>query len=339
MLSKWLEKWKAWRNAPAPSAAPRGIAAGNALSSETRSAENAALHRRYLEMLLAAERQDSANLSVPEKLVRQVVEQQLRNGDQRRAAVPRLPTVIPLLLKQLRDPNASARDYVAVIRQDPVVAAAVLSFANSAYFNPYRKPVDNFEQAVATLGINGLRLVLSTAVLQPIVRGGGASVPQKVWDQSLACAICCQQLAEREQLDVFKAYLAGLIHNIGVVTIYNQTQQQSQQHLPTAQPGFNLLIQLIEQWSQPLAYWISQDWQLPVEIVRALGAQGEKTSSSHMQLAAVLQRASQFSEAYMLNRAGLLERNALLQLATAERFPSDILATLDGALTDILGRK
>jgi HD-like signal output (HDOD) protein len=338
MLSKWLQKWKAWRAAPVQTRS-RDFVIDNTLSSETRDIDNAALHRRYLEILLAAERPDSASLSVPEKLVRQVVEQQLRNGDLRRAAVPRLPTVIPLLLKQLRDPNASARDYVAVIRQDPVVAAAVLTFANSAYFNPYRKPVDNFEQAVATLGINGLRLVLSTAVLQPIVRGGGESVPQRVWEQSFACAICCQQLAEREQLDIFKAYLAGLVHNIGVVTIYNQTQQQSQQHLPTAQPGFNLLLQLIDQWSQPLAYWIAQDWQLPVEIVRALGAQGEKSSSGNVPLAAVLQRASQFSEAYMLNRAGQLERNVLLQLAAVERFPNDILATLDGALADILGRK
>jgi len=193
--------------------------------------------------------------------------------------------------------------------------------------------------AVAALGINGLRLVLSTAVLQPIVRGRGDSLPQKVWDQSFACAICCQQLAEREQLDTFKAYLAGLVHNIGLVTIYNQAQQQSQQHLPDARPSFNLLLQLIEQWSQPLAYWIAQDWQLPVEIVRALGAQGEKVATSNIELASVLRRASQFGEAYMLERAGRLERAELSQLAAREGFPSDILATLDGALTDILVRK
>ncbi|HSB96870.1 MAG TPA: HDOD domain-containing protein [Spongiibacteraceae bacterium] len=305
----------------------------------THGIDDAATHRLYLQILLAEERPDSANLSVPEKLVRQVVEQQLRNGELRRAAVPRLPTVIPLLLKQLRDPNASARDYVAVIRQDPVVATAVLTLANSAYFNPYRKQVDNFEQAVAALGINGLRLVLSTAVLQPIVRGRGDSLPQKVWNQSFVCAICCQQLAERERLDAFKAYLAGLVHNIGLVTIYNQVQQQSQQHLSDTRPGRNLLLQLIEQWSQPLAYWIAQDWQLPTEIIRALGAQGEKTPTSNIEFAAVLQRASHFAETYMLERAGRVERSALLQLAASEGFPEDILATLDGALTDILLRK
>jgi HD-like signal output (HDOD) protein len=251
--------------------------------------------------------------------------------------VPRLPTVIPLLLKQLRDPNASARDYIAIIRQDPVVASAVLTFANSAYFNPYRKQIDNFEQAVATLGINGLRMVLSTAVLQPIVRGRGDNLPQRVWDQSFICAICCQQLAGRAQLDPFKAYLLGLLYNIGMVTIYNQVQQQGAQHLQGATPSTDLLLQLIAQWAQPLSYWIAQDWQLPEEIVRALGAQDDKGGNEG--LADALLRASHFAEAYALERAGRLDRKVMIRLAEKTGLPADILVQLDTVVPDLLARK
>jgi HD-like signal output (HDOD) protein len=339
MFMQWLQKWLARRRPAIASRPARNTAVGASAPVSATAAASDDIHERYLRMLLAAEAPSTASLSVPEKLVRQVVEQQLRNGELRRAAVPRLPTVIPLLLKQLRDPNTSARDYVAIIRQDPVVATAVLSFANSAYFNPYRKPVDNFETAVAALGINGLRLVLSTAVLQPIVRGRGDNLPQKVWDQSFACAICCQQLAERRNLDSFKAYLTGLVHNIGAVTIYNQTQQQSQQHLPDARPSFNLLVQLIEQWAQSLTYWIAQDWQLPTEIVRALAAQGDKTASDDASMATMLAASKRLSEAYMLERAGHLQRNELMRLATTLGFENDILTTLDNALADILVRK
>lgn len=333
MLSRWLERWTRRRDSRAQTEEV-GPAATGGVSAALRT-EYATLHRSYLQLLLGEKA--SGNLSVPEKLVRQVVEQQLRNGELRRAAVPRLPTVIPLLLKQLRDPNASARDYIAIIRQDPVVASAVLTFANSAYFNPYRKQIDNFEQAVATLGINGLRMVLSTAVLQPIVRGRGDSLPQRVWDQSFICAICCQQLAGRAQLDPFKAYLLGLLYNIGVVTIYNQVQQQGAQHLQGATPSTDLLLQLIEQWAQPLAYWIAQDWQLPEEIVRALGAQDDKGGNEG--LADALLRASHFAEAYALERAGRLERKVVIRLAEKTGLPADILAQLDTVVPDLLARK
>lgn len=335
MLSKWLERWSRRRGTNTGSAAAGSGGNLPPVDAGLR-AEYAALHKRYLQWLLGGTAATSG-LGVPEKLVRQVVEQQLRNAELRRAAVPRLPTVIPLLLKQLRDPNASARDYIAIIRQDPVVASAVLTYANSAYFNPYRKQVDNFEQAVATLGINGLRLVLSTAVLQPLVRGRGDSLPQRIWDQSFICAICCQQLAEIEQLDPFKAYLLGLLHNIGAVTLYNQAQQQSEQHLQVAQPAANLLLQLIEQWGQPLAFWIVQDWKLPEEIVRALGAPSEKPVGSD--LATVLLRASHFGEAYVLERTGQMERRALVRLANASGMPTDAIARLDATLPDLLARR
>src|SRR6478609_2801766 len=105
MLSRWLERWTRRRGAHAP-ATEANPAATAAVSAALRT-EYAELHRRYLQLLLGAPvlstpgagATASGNLGVPEKLVRQVVEQQLRNGDLRRAAVPRLPTVIPLLLK------------------------------------------------------------------------------------------------------------------------------------------------------------------------------------------------------------------------------------------------
>lgn len=292
----------------------------------------------YLQLLLGGEGDDSAPLSVPEKLVGQMVEQQVRDGELRGTAVPRLPTIIPLLLKQLRDPNASARDYVAIIKQDPVVAAAVLKVADSVYFNPYRKPLDNFERAVGALGIEGLRLVLSTAVLQPILQGRGDTLPQRVWDHSLACAVCCQQLAEREGVDSFKAYLCGLVHDIGMVTLYNQVQLQSRQYLDGQRPGSALLAQLLAQWSRPLAYWIAQDWQLPADIVRALGAQGERLPAPPP-MARILERANHLCEAFLLQRAGRLEEEELARIAAALDFPDNIIAQMESVSVESIGRR
>lgn len=272
--------------------------------------------------------------SVPERLVVQTIAQQMRDAAQRRNAVPRLPAIIPLLLQQLRDPNASARDYVAVIRQDPVVAAAMLKIANSVYFNPYRKRIENFEHAVVTLGIEGLRLVLSTAVLQPIVRGQNHKLPQQIWDHSLACAVCCQQLAQRAHLDPFKAYLLGLVHDVGVVTLFNQLQLRSAEFLGTRTPSAALLLQLVDEVAQPLAYWIAQDWQLPAEIVRALAAQSDSISSKESPFSGILRRANCISEAYLLVQMQLMERAELQKLIAELSCPEKLLQHLDDAFND-----
>lgn len=274
--------------------------------------------------------------SVPERLVAQTIAQQVRDSSIRRNAVPRLPAIIPLLLQQLRDPNASARDYVAVIRQDPVVAAAVLKIANGVYFNPYGKKIENFEHAVVTLGIEGIRLVLSTAVLQPIVRGQNSKLPQKVWDQSLACAVCCQQLAQRLRVDPFKAYLLGLVHDIGVVTLFNQLQLRSVEFLGTQAPSPALLVQLVDELAQPLTYWIAQDWQLPADIVRSLAAQAEAHNDKQPVLSGILRRANCISEAYLLVQMELLERETLEGFIAQLDCPDNLLQQLDDAFSEPL---
>ncbi len=312
---------------PKPQVAATAKPTSPAQSGSARADAAQSVRGLYLEMLLQSDALDSTELSVPEKLVGQMVEQALRNVDQRGASVPRLPMVIPLLLKQLRDPNASIREYVTIIKQEPVVAQTVLQVANSVYFNPYRKPLRTFEQAVSVLGIHGLRQVLATAVLQPIIHGGDP-LPQQIWEHALACSACCQALAQREGVDPFNAYLTGLVQGIGAVTIYNLVQQSSRDYLNGGRASPALMAQLLTRWAASLTYWIAQDWQLPSDIVRALGAAAEPDSNGTA-LAQILQRAQVLCQAYMTQRAGRTDAMATLRLATALHCPPAVLETID----------
>lgn len=334
MFQKLTEKLRRLRRGDRVGA--QAVASSDAIDAATLQRVITQIHPRYRQAVFESDGRTTS--SVPEKLIVQTIAQQVRDGSLRRNAVPRLPAIIPLLLQQLRDPNASARNYVATIRQDPVVAAAMLKIANSVYFNPYRKKIENFEHAVVTLGIDGLRLVLSTAVLQPIVRGQTNQLPQRIWDHSLACAVCCQQLAQRAHLDIFKAYLLGLVHDVGVITLFNQLQLRSAEFLGTQTPSAALLAQLVDELAQPLAYWIAQDWQLPAEIVRALATQSELPSAKEPALSAILRRANCISEAYLLVQMELMEREALQELIKELAGPDNLLRQLDDALTDPLTR-
>lgn len=320
MLKFWERLRKPAKTSPVPTAAATDP------GSTHKDAEQIA--RQFQDLLLGGNKlHRDENLSTPEKLVGQAVEQLLNNSEQRAAAVPRLPTLLPLLLKQLRDPLASSRDYATLIMQDPLISPTVMRVANSVYFNPYRKSLDNFERVVADLGVIKLRMVLSAAVMQPVLLGPAESLPQKVWQHSLACAGICQSLAQRENVDPYLAYLTGLIHDIGVVTLYNQVQQMHREYLDTPNPGQALLRGLLDKWAKSLTVSIARDWQFPEDVIAALAAQDDPAQDTA--LGKVLRRANALCEAHTVFRAELIERRSLESIASRLRIPVTVLQVLD----------
>jgi HD-like signal output (HDOD) protein len=241
--------------------------------------------------------------------------------------------VVPQLLKSLRDPKASADSFVDIIRQDPVIASAVLKMANSAYFNPTRTRIDSFQRAVTTLGIQGLRSILSSAVMQPIIHCKSPfflHFGKKLWDHSLCCAVSCQIIAVQEGHEPFKAYLTGLIHDIGKITVFTQLTQQLKLNPDEKKPPAHVFVHLMEKFSAELSYWIAKDWGFPDDIVNAIKAQvGVKDPSQLAGMGSMLYRANQASIAYMLMNQNVLTESQAQMLLMKAKLPDDLFAQLD----------
>jgi HD-like signal output (HDOD) protein len=278
-------------------------------------------------------------LSVPESLVVHVVEANLKNKDKRNKSVPRLPTVVPQLMRSLRDPKSSATQYVNIIKQDPVIAAALLKMANSAYFNPHNKHIDSFQRAVVTLGTDGLRSILSTAVMQPIIQCKSeyfAHFGQKLWDHSLCTAVCCQILASKDNLDPFKAYLLGLVHDIGPITIFTQLANEFRHNGNQESPPAHAFYKLIDESGKELSHLITKEWELPEEIHVAIKEQIKADESSRLsQYGTIIFRANQICEAYVLMKNGLLPPHQAETLLAHWRLPEDLYQTLDRLLEEL----
>lgn len=214
-------------------------------------------------------------LTVPQKLVMNVVRDTLCKKEPRLKAVPRLPMIIPKLFKSLRDPKSSAKDYVEIVNKDPVMSAAVLKLANSVYFNPTGSRIEDIERAIVKLGIDGLRSVLSAAVMQPIIQKDSPYYSQtglKLWTHSLNTAVACEVIGHSRQMERFKVYLLGLVHDIGKITLFSELCQQYKLN-GDASPGKNAFIPPMSKLSTQLSYLIAKDWQLPDEICLALREQ------------------------------------------------------------------
>lgn len=276
-------------------------------------------------------------LTVPQKLVVDVVKSGLQKKEVRDKAVPRLPMVIPKLLRSLRDPDSSAKDYVDIVNKDPVMSAAVLKLANSVYFNPIGKRINDIEPAVVKLGIQGLRSVLSAAVMQPIIQKDSAyfsTTGQKMWQHSLNTAVACEIIADYRQIPKFKVYVMGLVHDIGKTTIFSELCKQFKQNGEQVKPGHNAFVPLMKVLAPAVSYWIAKDWDLPKEICTALAEQtniqaGYKVSTyGHL-----LYQANLATEAYVTQYES--NENLANRVLEALELPEDLYEKLTLLTRDV----
>jgi HD-like signal output (HDOD) protein len=231
----------------------------------------------------------------------------LRAPEDAAALVPRVPAVIPQLLRSLRDDASSATALARQLAQDAVLVAEVIREVNSPYYQP-SSPVRSLEGALLLLGQNGLRMLLARVAFRPIIsqQAGRLArlVAPQLWSQSEQCALAASLLAPRHGADPFEAYLAGLMHNIGLVVALRVIDQL----LPAgALPDHDAFGTRLVRDARRLSASIAAQWELPPAIGHAIAAISYADADSHSDpgaLAAVLGEADGLAKLHMLAGGG-----------------------------------
>jgi putative nucleotidyltransferase with HDIG domain len=135
-------------------------------------------------------------------------------------SIPSIPAVMQSLLNELDQPadNVNLLRVAEIMGQDEALAAQCLRMANSALFS--RGPAtDSLRGAVRRLGIGRVRDIAVSCGLMRVVPASMKGLnPMIFWKHSLACAIIARKLARSVGFgDPEKAYLAGLLHDIGYI--------------------------------------------------------------------------------------------------------------------------
>lgn len=128
--------------------------------------------------------------------------------------IPMLPETADRLLRTALDPDVSVRDLEAEIRREPMIAAKVVSVANSSLYG--NGSVTSLHQASLRLGATILRDLLSQVVAEAYVFTGRS---RRLLRQQRAHAVAVAHLTRRTcaRLDIAPdhAFLCGLFHDIG----------------------------------------------------------------------------------------------------------------------------
>lgn len=135
-------------------------------------------------------------------------------------ALPAAPAVLQPLLQMLRQPpdKIELKKVVQLVQLEKTITAQCLRVANSPLFGRVR-PAESVAAAVMTLGIQRVEDILLTSCFEQVLQPRKwATTPADFWRHSLGCALVCKELAERiDYSDPDRAYLAGLLHDIGII--------------------------------------------------------------------------------------------------------------------------
>ena len=133
--------------------------------------------------------------------------------------IPTIPAVLAPLLRYLQQPieQVDLHKVTDMIAQDKSLAAQCLQMANSPLFGRWQK-IESLRGAIVGLGFQRVSdIAMSCGVLNLTPKGGGID-PVVFWEHSLGCALICRHFARKIAYpSPEKAYLAGLLHDIGII--------------------------------------------------------------------------------------------------------------------------
>lgn len=128
--------------------------------------------------------------------------------------VPPFRPVAVQLLNLVADISQPLSRVVSLLRTDAVLSAEVLRLANSPLLG-CRSEIKNILQALAFLGMERVNSLIVTTAMRGLVGPASSKLARDCWRHNLATALIAERLGPAAGLMAERAYMAGLIHDIG----------------------------------------------------------------------------------------------------------------------------
>jgi HD-like signal output (HDOD) protein len=233
--------------------------------------------------------------------------------------LPRLPSVVPQLMRALRSEDTDSRMLAEQITRDTVLVGEIIRVANSAFFRAAR-PVTGLPQAITLLGHNGLRRVVMQLVMRPILRtddaGGQRQAGERLWEHAERCARACTHLG-KPACDPFEAFLAGLVSHTGAQAILAELDRHTDVPPAYSRPFVAALAQQMER----LSLHAARHWEFPSRVVQALAERADPADAgARTPLGRALLAASRVAMLDVLVEQGVADADAVLLAVPGQSF-------------------
>ncbi|HVZ94445.1 MAG TPA: HDOD domain-containing protein [Phycisphaerales bacterium] len=140
-----------------------------------------------------------------------------------------LPEITLKIVELVEDQTSTAQDLHNVIANDPALCSRILKVVNSSFYG-LPGQIGSINRAIVLLGLNAVKNIAISASLAKLYRGGElcpSFSARDLWKHSIATAATSKLIGDELGLNVpDEAFLAGLIHDIGIMVELQFSRQK-----------------------------------------------------------------------------------------------------------------
>ena len=148
------------------------------------------------------------------------------------ASIATLPEVTMRIIKTVEDPKSTATQLHKIIAHDPALVTRILKVVNSAFYG-LPGQIGSIERAIVLLGLNAVKNIAVAASLGQLFRGVKLCegfTAKDLWTHCVAVAVTSRELSKQMRLPLAdEAFLAGMIHDIGLLVSLQTAPEQLRQ--------------------------------------------------------------------------------------------------------------
>jgi HD-like signal output (HDOD) protein len=196
------------------------------------------------------------------------------------AYFPRRPTLMPQLMRAVDDPLTATDKLSRIVAHDPVLASDVLRLANSALYRTSPEPIETIQRAIVVLGVDALRGLLATAMLQPVFRATRTNFPRfprMLWERTERAARAAEMYAHNSHPeDRFEAQLVILLSALGPLVVYGAALDAYSRR-PEIAPNPTLCVALTAALGAQVSLRIARHWETSPRLIAAIEKSPEES--------------------------------------------------------------
>jgi HD-like signal output (HDOD) protein len=189
-----------------------------------------------------------------------------------------LPEVTTRIVEVVEDPKSTAADMHSIVKNDPALAAKILKVVNSAFYG-LPAQVSSLDRAIVMLGMSAVKNIALAASLsrlfQPgeICKGFGA---RDLWTHCIAVGVCGRMLGAAGACRDEEAFVAGLVHDLGLMIEYQlfpqKLRQVAEKVLADGGDFCALEREIIGADHQTFGFTVASKWKFPPGLRYAIGS-------------------------------------------------------------------
>ncbi len=179
--------------------------------------------------------------------------------------LPSLPEIALYINSELNNENLGTKKLAQIVQMDPIIAARIVQVANSALYGGNNNS-DSIQNAITQIGLESIRNIVMGVVLRDLFMPNTELVVHKMtqfYENSIRTGVICYELAKQiPEFNPERAFLFGLLHDIGVIPILVAVDA----HAELAHKAGNLEM-VLSQLKSHIGGMILQQWKFDNELV------------------------------------------------------------------------